>query len=357
MGDFRANTDVMRNGVNAISKGADRIAQIVNRIGSLNGHIGGAYQGQLRDRLGPILSQAVGDGNRLQAQSGQFSASLNSLAGQIDGVMQTQAGIAINFLSITAAAGTALGRLFGRLLGPHTTGTIAALLSWIGIREAPPGTIILPRPSMSPSPQEQLAVRGAALLKQYDGRTYSEGTYNPKDRYSALSVKPPLRNTKDERDPNIYKAVLNQFGVEKNPRYDQRNGNTYCNIYVWDATSAMGAPIPHWVNANGDPVSDGKGSELNANGVVAWLRDHGYQRGWHQVSAADAQAYSNQGKPAVVVWANPNPSLSGHVAMVRPGEYSSTTGPHITQAGATNYNHTTVSNTFGDKKVTYYVHD
>ena len=70
----------------------------------------------------------------------------------------------------------------------------------------------------------------------------------------------PLTNEVGNRSMDNYQAVLNEFGVETNPRYLQRNGNTYCNIFVWDATKAMGAEIPHWVNSSGDAVDVGKGA-------------------------------------------------------------------------------------------------
>jgi hypothetical protein len=369
MGDLRANTDVMRSGAGTISTNADTLAGVANRISSLNSHLGGAYQGQLRDKVGPILSQAVSEGIRLQSQSGQFSANLNSIAGQIDGVMQ-QGGMAISGGPATTISSSYLGAFFSRV-GQLAMGVAATVLSWIGFRKAVPVTKIPPNPTPAPLQQQPIPApttftdtqaqerkaRGEVLVKQFDGKTYAQGTYNSTDSYSARPVAPPVENKKEERDSNIYNAALNQFGVETNPRYKPRNNNTYCNIYVWDATRAMNAEIPHWVDANGNPMDVGKGRELNANGVVAWLRNHGNDHGWHAVSAEEAQSHANKGAPAVVVWANPNPGQSGHVAMVRPGEYSVDKGPNIAQAGANNYNHTSVSQTFGDRKVTYYVHD
>jgi hypothetical protein len=79
------------------------------------------------------------------------------------------------------------------------------------------------------------------------------------------------------------------------------------------------------------------------------------EQGWKVLTAEEAQAMANQGKPVVASWENP--TGIGHVAMVRPGEYSSATGPHLAQAGANNYNHTTVSETFRNKEVIYYYHD
>ena len=62
----------------------------------------------------------------------------------------------------------------------------------------------------------------------------------------------------------LYNNVINQFAVQYNPRYgevyvDGVLKKTNCNIFVWDVTSAMGALIPHWVDANGWPAADYQG--------------------------------------------------------------------------------------------------
>src|SRR5262249_34542604 len=80
----------------------------------------------------------------------------------------------------------------------------------------------------------------------------------------------PTQNQPRERSVESYQAVIEQFGVETNPRYRPHDGLTFCNIFVSDVTRAMHAPIPHRVNANGDP--DDGGRELNVAGMVAWVR-------------------------------------------------------------------------------------
>jgi hypothetical protein len=55
---------------------------------------------------------------------------------------------------------------------------------------------------------------------------------------------------------------------------------------------------------------------------------------------------ANSGNLVLVVYANPDPHESGHVAIVRPSEKSAEAlernGPQILQAGAHNHNSTTV---------------
>ena len=108
-------------------------------------------------------------------------------------------------------------------------------------------------------------------------------------------------------------------------------------------TRAMGAEIPHWW----------QGRELNANATNDWLHQHGAAHGWRRVSAAEAQAYANQGKPAVASWKNPGGI--GHIGMIRPGEITSG-GPALAQAGSSNFNRGHVADGFGNRPVEYWVH-
>lgn len=173
-----------------------------------------------------------------------------------------------------------------------------------------------------------------------------------------LDIDPPLTNAPGQRDPHTYDVVINQFAVEINPRYrkdQQGEGETYCNIFIWDVTKAMGAEIPHWVDEYGNPTAQFEGSELCANGLIKWLEDYGGKYGWEVLDARKAQAEANRGKPVVATWKNPDGV--GHVAMVRPGEYSETQGPALANAGAINSNHTTVKEVFGNKEVIYYYHE
>lgn len=78
----------------------------------------------------------------------------------------------------------------------------------------------------------------------FDGRTPAPGTTNTNAAYPAS---PPVRGNPQMRTRATYDNVVNQFAVGSNPRYAQRNGNTYCNIFAWDVMSAMGATLPHWV--------------------------------------------------------------------------------------------------------------
>lgn len=217
-----------------------------------------------------------------------------------------------------------------------------------------------PEAGVSPA-QDGSPAPDAPASPVFDGQTPAPGTTRIN---AALPVTPAVTNLPGTRSASEYNNVIDQFAVEKNPRYAIRDSNgdgrddTFCNIFVWDVTKAMGAEVPHWVYADGSPAEAGaKGAhELNANGVYQWLENHGSDRGWRVVNAEEAQAYANNGKPVVATWENPTGG-AGHVAMVRPGSYSETDGPTIAQAGGKNLGEATLKQGFGNRIPLYYVHD
>jgi hypothetical protein len=196
---------------------------------------------------------------------------------------------------------------------------------------------------------------------RYSGSSPAPETVNEN---AAWPVDPPLSSTAGDRSRALYDDVINQFAVAANKRYRVRDLNkdgyddTFCNIFVWDVTRAMGAEIPHWVDERGNGVAPGKGTELNANGVVWWLGTHGGRHGWVEASAEEAQARANRGEPAVAAW-HSGSGAPGHVAIVRPGSYDPANGPTIAQSGAKNFNLGTVEQGFGSTPrgaIKYYVH-
>lgn len=195
-------------------------------------------------------------------------------------------------------------------------------------------------------------------IKDYDGVHPASGTTSTSRGWP---VNAPLNSSTSDRNPTLYGEVLDQFGVANNPRYDPNAQGTMCNIFVWDATRAMGAEIPHWVDKNGKPMTPASAGshELNANRTVVWLRDHGADNGWKKVSASEAAQMAQAGHPVVAGWEHLDGNKIGHVAMVRP---ESTTGNLlVAQAGGTNTNSGKISKMFSqaykDNEIEYYVHD
>jgi LysM repeat protein len=209
-------------------------------------------------------------------------------------------------------------------------------------------------PSTAPTPPPIIPAPGHAAI--YDGVHPAPGTVSTnRSNY----INPPLTNLPGQRDPAVYSQLIDQFAVQFNPRYLAGRGNTYCNIFVWDVSRAMGAEIAHWIDSSGNiavPFAP-HANEININGGVNWMNDHGVtQRGWKVTTAPEAQNAANQGLLAVVMWKNPTGG-HGHTAVVRPGSINDK-GPVIAQAGRHNFNEGHVVNGFGNlPHLQYFWHD
>lgn len=170
------------------------------------------------------------------------------------------------------------------------------------------------------------------------------------------------------RSATIYNRIIDQFEVTLKARYARTAKNTFCNIFGHDCIYAMtNNLLPHWVDSKGNPAtSSTKGAkrELTANETASWMKNTGVPRyGWKSVSAEKAQKRANQGYPTIAIWTNPSPKKSGHVMVVRPEtskyKYSKDKSCIIAQAGASNFNYTTVRKVMGSKlsSTLYYTHD
>ncbi len=165
------------------------------------------------------------------------------------------------------------------------------------------------------------------------------------------------------RSADTYRKVIDQFDVENNPRYAPRDGSTYCNIFQWDVTKAMGAEIPHYTNAvTGEPTTtdDPDVRHMNANRISNWLNTYGEKYGWYEVSAEQAQRLANQGHPAVTIWKN-NSGGHGHCQVVCPladGNYDPQKGVAIAQAGRRLMNYSYITNVYSSTlpEVQYFAH-
>lgn len=174
-------------------------------------------------------------------------------------------------------------------------------------------------------------------------------------------VDAPIRGEPGARSAAIYDEVIDQFAVEVNPRYRPRDYDTYCNIFVWDVTRAMGAEIPHLVGENGEPVSTYQGRWLSANDTNQWLNVYGPWYGWREVSAEEAQALANLGHPIVASVHNDTETDAwhteavGHMGIVRPGEMPN--GPALAQAGIHNLDHAHVYDHFPIEGTKFFAND
>jgi hypothetical protein len=178
-----------------------------------------------------------------------------------------------------------------------------------------------------------------------------------------IPATPAVVNGEPDRSPEALRAVIDQFSVETAERYrPRRNGSdTYCNIFVWDVTSALESEIPHYVDpATGTPRAYPDVSGAREQGAVAmerWLETTGARYGWREADAETAQRYANEGRPAVTTSAS-----AGHIQMVCPslsGGYDPARGVTIAQAGSSVYNYAYITDVYGReglKSVRYFVH-
>ena len=175
---------------------------------------------------------------------------------------------------------------------------------------------------------------------------------------------PVIRSDEESRSPELYNSVIGQFRVQSAERYRPfRDGATYCNIFMWDVTSAMGAEIPHYTDPDtGEPriYPDIKGAKaMTAVAIDDWLKTYGSDYGWQKVDAETAQRYANEGKPAVTTGG----SLD-HAQVVCPsrdGEFDPVRGVTIAQAGRIVTSYTYISSVYSasalNNNVSYWVHD
>ncbi|PJJ48529.1 LysM peptidoglycan-binding domain-containing protein [Hymenobacter chitinivorans] len=174
----------------------------------------------------------------------------------------------------------------------------------------------------------------------------------------AALVQPPLTNLPGHRKPGIYEQVINQFAVAHNPRYLRNSTDTFCNIFLWDVTRAMGCQIPHWIDPRGHAAAPFQphAHELNINATVEWMRTEGVPHdAWQLATASQAQDQANLGKVAVALWKNPSGG-HGHTAVIRPGQLTDK-GPACAQAGGINFNMGHIKDGFHRAQPKYYVHD
>lgn len=157
-----------------------------------------------------------------------------------------------------------------------------------------------------------------------------------------------------ERSPAALTAVVTRLAPDEKARYKSKGRSTFCNIFVWDATTALGCEIPHWVMNDGTPAEPGAGGahEQRANDLPGWLAGPGAKLGWKQLrSEFEARACAETGMPTVVCWDSRQDDVSGHIALLVPGGYA--------QAGAQNYRCAPLNACFGPAKhtaLTWWVH-
>lgn len=149
------------------------------------------------------------------------------------------------------------------------------------------------------------------------------------------------------RTPMGLLGALEDRNVEFNPRYAPNGGKTYCNIFVWDVTTALMCEVPHWVKDGKavEPFTEGA-FETTANMLIReWLP----RSPWFKTLTPLERAVA--GYPVIAAWYNP--SGRGHVAMVAPEESEL----YIYQAGAECLAMAPIAKGFGKRRVEFWTHD
>lgn len=162
----------------------------------------------------------------------------------------------------------------------------------------------------------------------------------------SLEIVAPLTSHEGSRSAADLRAVVAQFCVATARRYAKRDidgkpgDETCCNYYLREVLAAMGCVIPRMkANAHGD-----------------WFMKAQATTSWTQVRPWVAREMARAGFPVVALWENPN-GPHGHVAIVVPSrdELDRDT-THISQAGLSNFEYGRLTDGFGTRPVTFYVH-
>ena len=190
-------------------------------------------------------------------------------------------------------------------------------------------------------------------------------------RANAISDQEPWRpvntryltnNYPGQRSAKNYARVIEQFEVENRARYQARDKNTFCNIFVWDVTRAMHAEIPHWVDESDRPCPMGCGRELQSNATLNWLEKHGHNYGWQEYRGKDMVDLKNhvaRGCPAVAIYRNSS-GQPGHIAIVHPLQRDEQ-DLYIAHAGAENSEYIQLDKGFGNNislaDIRFFIHE
>lgn len=107
---------------------------------------------------------------------------------------------------------------------------------------------------------------------------------------------------------------------------------TFCNFFVRESLRAQGVEIPRG----------------RCNDLIAFFQS---SSAWDLVRPWAAQALAQVGHPVVVLWVNPEPKRSGHIARLKPRRsFDESDGWFIAQAGLSNFTHDKLSRGFGALK-------
>ena len=184
-------------------------------------------------------------------------------------------------------------------------------------------------------------------------------------------------------------AIVETLNVTSSARYLREPGRTFCNIYAHDFVVAQGGYLPRvwwkpkaWAAIQKGaevvtptelkamqkrkeptddvvaPIYEDTVTELNANSLNKWFRDHGSRFGWREESdMTAAQDAVNKGEIGILSAANTNSKRSGHISVILAEDKDHQAArkdgkvevPLQSQAGAKNFKYSAESGAPGSK--------
>lgn len=156
----------------------------------------------------------------------------------------------------------------------------------------------------------------------------------------------PLRGTEANRTPALLNEIIDQFNVTSQLRYVpdidpvSNKHRTWCNIFVWDVTTALGCEIPHWIPNPEALTKPGAPKRLETQADDKWLKGDGSAKGWQKVVELAARANAEMGRPGVAVG-------GGHIVVLRPRKSGDPIGTYCAQAGKSVFGYGPLVHGFG----------
>jgi len=210
-------------------------------------------------------------------------------------------------------------------------------------------------PSAPPAPPAS----SSHYTPRFDGSKPAPGMDSTYGKPGQLPLDAVVKSTPDNRDPNLYADVINQFAVGNNPRYAPDGRWTYCNTFAGDVARAMGHPFPTKAEWGINPRDR---ATIGMPDLWRYFTDphapiRAADQGWREIQVNNLQElkrYVNQGKMAVAL-------TPGHIAVIRPNQdITDLASIRIAQAGAINANNIALVQGFGRQrlgKIRIFVHD
>jgi hypothetical protein len=125
-------------------------------------------------------------------------------------------------------------------------------------------------------------------------------------------------------------AIVDYLAVDVSPRYEKRNGDTFCNIYAYDYCYLAQVYLPRvwWTGSSLERLTRGEVvpvqagatvTELNANSLVTWFKDFGGRFGWIRIfSETELQEAANLGRVCAIAAQRVALNTPGHIVVVVP---------------------------------------